>query len=95
MCVWLVPGSCEEGAVRQFSYAPSRSLVVLMCLNGSYTTVCGQSWGDKEAAVVCNQLGYSSRGNRLYIMLMTLFILHYYGNRCSRSSDQWMVVLKL
>ena len=53
---------CIEDTVRQLSHAPSRSLVVQVCRNSNYTTICGQSWGNEEASVICNQLGFSTTG---------------------------------
>ena len=54
--------SCEEGTVRQFSHISSKNMVVEICRSGHYTTVCGQSWGNEEASVVCGELGFSSIG---------------------------------
>ncbi|KAF3980664.1 MAG: scavenger receptor cysteine-rich domain-containing protein [Methylococcales symbiont of Iophon sp. n. MRB-2018] len=39
-----------------------RAVIVEICQNGNYSTICGQFWGHEEASVACTQLGYSSRG---------------------------------
>ena len=35
---------------------------VEVCQNGIWGSVCSYTWDDKDASVVCNQLGYEIEG---------------------------------
>ena len=38
---------------------------VEMCIGGKYGTLCDDNWTEKEASIVCSELGFSSYGNDL------------------------------
>ncbi|XP_072037032.1 uncharacterized protein [Amphiura filiformis] len=53
--------SCEQD-IRLFGGHSYNSGRVEMFRNGGWTPLCDTSWGDKEAAVVCRQLGFPIDG---------------------------------
>ena len=68
--------SCQEGSVRLVETASISNTLnnihagrVEVCLNGVWGTVCADSlttpWSEKNAQVVCNQLGFSGALNSI------------------------------
>ena len=61
-------GDCTNGDVRVLNGSASYEGRVEVCVNGEWSTVCGDSWGYNEAYVVCNQTGYGNTSkNDIYI----------------------------
>jgi deleted-in-malignant-brain-tumors protein 1 len=50
---------CEDGEVRLVGGGSDLTVGrVDICLNQTWGSVCGDSWDDTDAGVVCNHLGY-------------------------------------
>ena len=76
--------SCVDGSVRlqnpdasSESQLPSYDLIkdqvsrgiVEVCVNGNYSRVCDDSWDNRDASVVCSQMGFSRYGkSSLYLL---------------------------
>ncbi len=68
---------CTEGEVRLANGTNLQGLVEI-CLNNEWGTVCNQMWDNRDAAVVCRQLGKPSVGKlaaTIYILSNGLTIL--------------------
>ena len=51
--------SCTDGELRLAGGRLSHEGRVEICFNHQYGTICDDEWESRDAAVVCNQLGYS------------------------------------
>ena len=54
--------SCQSGDVRLKAGTSSNEGRVEVCYNCVWGTVCDSGWDDKDAQVVCRQLGFSGQG---------------------------------
>ena len=53
---------CTDGQLRLAGGNIENEGRVEICISNRWGTVCDNSWGSTDAAVVCQQLGYSSEG---------------------------------
>ena len=51
---------CEEGEVRLMGGEREGEGRVELCVDGFWSTVCGDSFDHKTASVICSQLGYQT-----------------------------------
>ena len=54
-----IAGVCQGGTIQLVSGQSEGTGLVQVCLDGSWTYVCGSGWSNADAAVACRQLGYS------------------------------------
>ena len=52
--------TCENGDVRLAGGGREREGRVELCINSRWGTVCGVQWDNRDASVVCRQLGFES-----------------------------------
>ena len=76
----LTQDDCTHGSVQLVGTPgpPRRAGIVEICLNSHWGRVCRNGWDNKDAAVVCNQLGYGTEGKCLkiiYALLLTILVI--------------------
>ena len=64
MYCYIIPIAdfCTHGEVVLWSSSVHRAGVVVVCVNGTWSKICGGTFNNNFASVVCSQLGYSQYG---------------------------------
>ena len=66
---------CETGDIRLVQGSTQYNGQVEVCVNRGWGTICATGWDNVDAAVVCQQLGFSDR-SELKASLKRAFHLH-------------------
>ena len=61
-CFHVCADPCSEGEVRLVGPRSMFAGRVELCVGSVWTTVCDDFWNDRDASVLCRQLGYSPYG---------------------------------
>lgn len=56
-------GSCTDGEVRLQGGSNDTIGRAEVCINNAWGTVCNSRFGTNDAEVICQQLGFSNRGD--------------------------------
>ena len=50
--------------------------IIEVCVNGSYTRVCDDGWDNRDASVVCSQMGLSRYGICQPLFFFKFYVYH-------------------
>ena len=64
---------CQDGDIRLAGGSYNNVGRIDLCVRGTWGTICSNSFDNKDASVVCRQLGYSSYGKLLLIFYLLYF----------------------
>ena len=66
---------CRDGSEQLRGGVSAHLGRVEICVEGTWGTVCDNSWDSRDAAVVCKQLGYPSLGECMHIVVSILLLM--------------------
>jgi len=86
LCSPAIDTSCTDGTVRLFGGQSNAEGTVEICVGGVWGSLCDDSWGRDDAAVVCQQLGF--QGASKMFMLLTAMNIHAVDSNNQRESSR-------
>ena len=63
---------CQDGDIQLAGGSYNNVGRIDLCVNGTWGTICSNSFDNKDASVVCQQLGYSTFG-KLHPIFQAIF----------------------
>ena len=73
--LFLSLGPCSNGDIRLGDDNEGLRGRVEVCINMSWYTICHHGWSQREASVVCHQLGYSRYGENIKNLSSLLLLM--------------------
>ena len=70
----LMPEFCANGTIRLRGSSYATYGRVEVCMNGYWGTVCDDFWDDRDAGVICRQLGFSPHGKLMSVTVSHLSV---------------------
>ena len=74
----VVRSNCSNGDVRLVGGSGSHEGRVEVCINEAWGSICSNGWDDKDADIVCKQLGFLPIGQ--YIPLLCTYCITVHSN---------------
>ena len=76
---FLVPQDCEDGDLRLVGDdKTSTSGTLEICIGKLWGTVCDDGWDDRDAAVACGKLGFSTKGQSFFGKTSQQTLMHLF-----------------
>ena len=90
----LLSDLCSDGEVQITGGSSPTIGRVEVCINSTWGTICDESWNDRNAAVVCRQLGHFPHGKVVILTLdFMVVILQSYSVSTTANASHYHEVI--
>lgn len=79
---------CTDGTIRLRGSTYATYGRVELCMNSIWGTVCNTFWDDKDASVVCKQLGFAPHGKVIAIVTLLNNLIKKHQSAQSVAHDE-------